>query len=38
VVAQAIADLGYTGVISHEYTPERDPIASLAQAIDICTV
>lgn len=37
-VAQAIADLGFTGVIAHEYTPVRDPIASLAQAVDICTV
>jgi hydroxypyruvate isomerase len=38
VVAQAIADLGFTGVISHEYTPVRDPLTSLAEAIDICTV
>jgi hydroxypyruvate isomerase len=38
VVAQAIADLGFTGVISHEYTPVGDPLASLAAAIDICTV
>jgi hydroxypyruvate isomerase len=38
VVAQALADLGYTGVISHEYTPVRDPLTSLAQAIDIFTV
>ncbi len=37
-VAQAIADLGYSGVIAHEYTPVRDPIASLKQAIEICTV
>jgi hydroxypyruvate isomerase len=38
VVAKAIADLGFTGVISHEYTPVRDPLTSLAEAIDICTV
>jgi len=38
VVAKAIADTGYTGVISHEYTPERDPIASLTEAIEICRV
>jgi len=37
-VAQAIADLGFIGVIAHEYTPLRDPIASLEQAIEICTV
>jgi len=38
VVAQAIADTGYTGVISHEYTPVHDAVTSLAQAIQICTV
>jgi hydroxypyruvate isomerase len=38
VVAKAIADLGFTGVISHEYTPVHDPLTSLAEAIDICTV
>jgi hydroxypyruvate isomerase len=37
-VAQAIADLWFQGVIAHEYTPVRDPIASLAQAIEIVTV
>ena len=37
-VAQAIADLGFAGVIAHEYTPVRDPIESLRQAIEICTV
>ncbi len=38
VVAKAIADLGFTGVISHEYTPVNDPITSLAEAVQICTV
>ncbi len=38
VVATAIADLGFTGVISHEYTPVGEPIASLKEAIAICTV
>ncbi len=37
-IAQAIADLGFNGVIAHEYTPVRDPIESLKQAIEICTV
>ncbi len=37
-IAQAIADLGFTGVIAHEYTPVRDPITSLKQAMEICTV
>jgi hydroxypyruvate isomerase len=38
VVAAAIADLGFSGVISHEYTPVRDPLTSLKEAIEICTV
>ncbi len=37
-VAQSIADLGFTGVVAHEYTPVRDPLTSLAQAVEICTV
>jgi hydroxypyruvate isomerase len=37
-VAQVIADTGFTGVVAHEYTPVRDPLKSLAQAIDIFTV
>jgi hydroxypyruvate isomerase len=37
-VAEAIADLGFNGVIAHEYTPVRDPITSLEQAIEIVTV
>jgi hydroxypyruvate isomerase len=37
-VAQAIADTGFNGVITHEYTPVHDPLKSLAQAIEICTV
>ncbi len=39
-VAQAIADLGYTGFISHEYSPApgHDPIQVLEKAIQICDV
>ncbi len=39
-VARAIADLGFTGFISHEYSPSpgHDPIAELKKAIQICTV
>ena len=37
-VARAIADTGFSGVISHEYTPVHDPLSSLAQAVEICTV
>ncbi len=39
-IAKAIADLGYTGFIAHEYRPGpgRDPVESLKQAYDILTV
>ncbi|MBV8811816.1 MAG: TIM barrel protein [Acidobacteriaceae bacterium] len=37
-IAEAIADLGFSGVVAHEYTPVRDPFTSLAQAVDIFTV
>ena len=37
-IAQAIADLNYTGFISHEYSPAQghDPVATLNKAIEIC--
>jgi hydroxypyruvate isomerase len=40
IVARAIADLGFTGFISHEYSPSpgHDAIAELKKAIEICTV
>jgi hydroxypyruvate isomerase len=39
-VMQAIADLGFTGFVSHEYTPSqgRDPATELKRAIEICDV
>ncbi|MEO8483856.1 MAG: TIM barrel protein [Acidobacteriota bacterium] len=39
-IMQAIADLGYQGFVTHEYTPAmgHDPIETLKKAIDICTV
>jgi hydroxypyruvate isomerase len=39
-VMQAIAELGYTGFVSHEYTPTQghDPIPTLEKAIEICDV
>ena len=39
-IAQAIADLGFTGFISHEWspTPGKDPIASLDRSISIIDV
>ena len=39
-VMQAIADLGFTGFVSHEYSPTQgnDPIKELVKAMEICTV
>ena len=39
-VMQAIAELGFKGFVSHEYSPSQgnDPIAMLAKAMEICDV
>ena len=39
-VMQAIADLGYTGFVSHEYSPSQgnDPVKELVKAMEICAV
>jgi hydroxypyruvate isomerase len=39
-IMQAIADLGFTGFVSHEYSPSQghDPVETLAKAIEICDV
>jgi len=39
-IAQAIADLNFTGFMTHEYSPAQghDPIATLNKAIEICDV
>jgi len=37
-IAQAIADLKFEGFVAHEFVPVRDPITSLKQAIELCTV
>jgi hydroxypyruvate isomerase len=39
-IMQAIADLGFTGFVSHEYSPSpgHDPIATLEKAIELCDV
>jgi hydroxypyruvate isomerase len=39
-IAQAIAELNYTGFLSHEYSPAQghDPVATLNKAIEICDV
>ena len=37
-IARAIVDLKFTGYLGHEFTPLRDPLKSLEQAISICDV
>jgi hydroxypyruvate isomerase len=37
-VAKAIADLNFSGYIAHEFVPTRDPLTSLKQAVELCTV
>jgi hydroxypyruvate isomerase len=37
-IAQAIVDLGFTGYFAHEYSPRKDAMTSLDEAIRICDV
>jgi len=37
-VAGAIADLHFGGFFSHEFVPVRDPLQSLREAVELCTV
>jgi hydroxypyruvate isomerase len=37
-IAKAIADLNFQGYFAHEFTPTRDPITSLREAVETCTV
>jgi hydroxypyruvate isomerase len=37
-VAKAIADLNFQGYIAQEFTPTRDPLTSLKQAVEVLTV
>ena len=37
-IAKAIADLGFQGYVAHEFVPKRDPLKSLKEAVDLCTV
>lgn len=37
-VMRAIVESGYQGYVAHEYTPVRDPIKSLVQAVKTCDV
>jgi hydroxypyruvate isomerase len=37
-VCRGIADSGFTGFVAHEFTPTRDPLTSLAEAVALCDV
>ncbi len=37
-IAQAIADTGFAGYLAHEFVPRRDPLTSLREAVDLCSV
>lgn len=37
-VMQAIADLEFSGYVGQEFVPKRDPVASMKQAFEICSV
>jgi hydroxypyruvate isomerase len=37
-IAKAIADLKFEGFVGHEFVPTRDPITSLKEAVQLCTV
>jgi hydroxypyruvate isomerase len=37
-ICKAIADLGYTGFVSHEYTPNKDPLGTLDRMMRLCEV
>jgi hydroxypyruvate isomerase len=37
-VMRAIVETGYQGYVAHEYSPTRDPIESLVQAVKACDV
>ena len=37
-VMRAIVETGYQGYVAHEYTPVRDPLKSLVQAVKACDV
>jgi len=37
-IAKAIADLNFAGYFAHEFQPTKDPLTSLKQAVELCTV
>ncbi len=37
-IMRAVVETGFTGYVAHEFTPKRDPLQSLADAVRICDV
>ena len=37
-ISKAIADLEFDGYFAHEFIPQRDPMTSLREAVELCTV
>ena len=37
-VARAIADTGFEGYMAHEFVPTREPLRSLKEAVEVCSV
>ncbi len=37
-IARAIADTGFTGFLAHEFVPTHDPLTSLKQGVEVCSV
>ncbi|MGQ0704106.1 MAG: hydroxypyruvate isomerase family protein [Gemmatimonadales bacterium] len=37
-VCRAMADLGFQGYLAHEFTPTREPLTSLREAVETCNV
>ena len=37
-IVRAIADIGFTGYLAHEFIPTRDPMTSLRAAVVLCDV
>src|SRR6266576_5627537 len=37
-VAEAIAGTGFSGYVAHEFVPTREPLTSLKQAVEVCSV
>ena len=37
-IAKAVVEMGFDGYFAHEFIPKREPLKSLAEAVDLCDV